>query len=166
MHILHFYIDQDASYIEITAVPKGAGSGFWGTVKFIPPPEGVPAVKKFIIDSVIRAGSNPCPPIIVGVGIGGNLEEVTRLATVASFRPLNIRHPEQEIATIEEDLLEAINASKIGPMGLGGDHTAFAVNIEYTFTHKPWIPVAVNIQCWPGRQASARIYSDGKVEYI
>lgn len=164
--LLHIELDHGTDYMEIKAMPKGAGSGIWGTLQFFPPSVGAAGVKKFVVDSVLRAGSNPCPPLIVGVGLGGPLEEVARLATVASARPIDRRHPEPEIAALEEELKEALNMSQIGPMGMGGDTTVLAVNVEYSGTHKPWMPVAVNINCWPGRKATCRIYSDGHVEQV
>ena len=103
-----------------------------------------------MVDSVLRAGSNPCPPLIVGVGIGGPLEEVARLATEATARPIDQRHPEADIAQLEEELRAALNMSQIGPMGMGGDTTALAVNIN----------------CWPGRKAVCRIYKDGTVKQM
>lgn len=164
--ILHMEFDNSIDYMEIRAMPKGAGCGVWGSLSIMQPGVGVDGVKKYVLDSVLRAGSNPCPPIIVGVGIGGTLEEVARLATEASARPISMRHPEADIAALEKELCDAINLSQIGPMGMGGDTTALAVNIEYSGTHRPWMPVAVNINCWPGRVAACRIYPDGTVEQV
>lgn len=162
--LIHVELEPELDYLEIKSVPKGAGSGIWGTLQFFPPSEGVPGIKKFVVDSVLRAGTNPCPPLIVGVGIGGTLEEVARLATAATARPIDIRHPEPELAALEEELFEALNLSQIGVMGMGGNNTVLAVNIEYSGTHKPWLPVSVNINCWPGRKAVCRIFRDGHVE--
>ena len=159
--ILHMEFDNSLDHMEIKAMPKGAGSGVWGTLSIMQPGVGVDGVKKFVVDSVLRAGSYPCPPVIVGVGIGGTLEEVAALATEASARPISQRHPEADIAALEEELKEALNLSQIGPMGMGGDTTVLAVNIEYAGTHRPWMPVAVNINCWPGRTAISRVYPDG-----
>lgn len=164
--LLHVELEHGTDYMEIKAMPKGAGTGIWGTLHFFAPSVGVAGIKKFVVDSVLRAGSNPCPPLIVGVGLGGPLEEVARLATVASARPIDQRHPEPEIAALEQELCDALNMSQIGPMGMGGDTTALAVNIEYSGTHKPWLPVAVNINCWPGRKATCRVYRDGHVEQL
>lgn len=164
--LIHAELDNSIDYMEIKAMPKGAGCGTWSTLQIFPPSVGIEGVKKFVVDSVLRAGSNPCPPIIVGVGIGGPLEEVARLATEATVRPVNQRHPEPDIAALEKELCDALNMSQIGPMGMGGDTTALCVNIEYSGTHRPWMPVAVNINCWPGRKATCRIYPDGRVEQI
>lgn len=161
--LLHAEIDNGIEYMEIKAMPKGAGTGIWATLKMFPPSVGMEGVKKFVVDSVLSAGPNPCPPLIVGVGLGGPLEEVARLATEATARPINVRHHEPLIADLEKELLDALNMSQIGPMGMGGDTSVLAVNIEYSGTHRPWMPVAVNINCWPGRRATCRIYKDGRV---
>lgn len=164
--LIHAELDNSIDYMEIKAMPKGAGCGTWSTLQIFPPAVGMIGVKKFVVDSVIRAGSNPCPPIIVGVGIGGPLEEVARLATEATARPINIHNSDPVVAELEQELLDALNMSQIGPMGVGGDTTALAVNIECSGTHRPWMPVAVNINCWPGRKAACRIYRDGRVEQM
>lgn len=162
--LIHTEIDNSIDYMEIKAMPKGAGAGIWAALKMFPPSVGIEGVKKFIVDTVLNAGPNPCPPVIVGVGLGGPLEEVARLATEASARPVNVRNPEAEFAALEQELCEALNLSGIGPMGMGGDTTALAVNIEYSGTHRPWMPVAININCWPGRKAVCRVYRDGRIE--
>lgn len=164
--LLHVELEEGLDYMEIKAMPKGAGSGFWGTLSFLPPSAGVEGVKKFVVDSVLRAGSNPCPPLIVGVGIGGPIEEVARLATVASCRRVDRRNQRAELAALELELKDALNMSKIGVMGVGGDSTVLAVNIESSGSHKPWLPVAVNVNCWPGRKAVCRVYADGRSEQI
>ncbi len=164
--LIHVELEEGLEYMEIKAMPKGAGSGYWGTLTFLPPSAGVAGVKKFVVDSVLRAGSNPCPPLIVGVGIGGPLEEVARLATVASCRPIDRPNPRPDLAALEKELCEALNMSKIGAMGVGGDTTVLGVNIETSGSHKPWLPVAVNINCWPGRKAVCRVYPDGRVEQV
>lgn len=164
--ILHFELEPGLDYLEIMAAPKGAGSGMWSTMTVLPPSAGAEGIKKFVVDSVLKAGSNPCPPEIIGVGVGGTAAEVTHRATLASLRPINVRNPEKEFAELEEELKEAINLSQIGVMGMGGDTTVLAVNIEYSAAHNPWLPVAVNINCWPGRRASCRLYADGRLEQI
>lgn len=164
--LLHIELEEGLDYLEIMAMPKGAGSGYWGTLTFLPPSAGYEGVKKFVVDSVLRAGSNPCPPLIIGVGVGGPLEEVARLATLASARPIDRPNPRPDLAQLERELKDALNLSRIGPMGVGGDTTVLGVNIETSGSHKPWLPVAVNINCWPGRKAKCRIYADGRVEQI
>lgn len=164
--LLHYDIEAGLDYMEIKSCPKGAGSGTWAQTRIFAPTDGMEAVKKFVVEAVLRAGSNPCPPFIVGVGLGGPIEEVARLATEGSFRPIDKRSDEPIIAELEKELKDALNMSRIGPMGMGGDTTVLAVNVEYSGTHKPWLPVAVNINCWPGRRATVRIYKDGRVEHL
>lgn len=161
------YIDflKGADYLEILMIPKGSGSENMSTMKMFAPADGVKALKKFIIDSFIASGANPCPPGIIGVGIGGTADLVMRLAKEAIARPVGQRHTDPEIAKMEEELEEAINATGIGPMGLGGDISTLAVHIETAYTHITLNPVAVNTQCWPARRARAKIHPDGRVEY-
>ncbi len=161
------YIDfvKDADYLEILMVPKGSGSENMSTMKMFIPADGVKAVKKFILDTVIASGANPCPPGIIGVGIGGTADLVMRLAKEAIARPVGQRNEDPEIALMEKELEDAINATGIGPMGLGGDVSTLGVHIEMAFTHITQNPVAVNTQCWPARRARARIHPDGRIEY-
>lgn len=164
--VLHVELEEGLDYLEILSVPKGAGSGIWGSLCFLPASAGYAGVKKFVVDSVLRAGSNPCPPLIIGVGVGGPLEEVARLATVASARPIDRPNPRPDLAALEQELKDALNLSQIGPMGVGGDTTVLGVNIETSGSHKPWLPIAVNINCWPGRKAKCRVFADGRMEQI
>jgi fumarate hydratase subunit alpha len=163
--VIHWEFNEDADHLEILMVPKGSGSENMSAMKMFIPAEGVKALKKFVLDRVIESGSNPCPPGIIGVGIGGTADLVSVLAKKAIARPVGSKNPDPELAKMEEELLEAINATGIGPMGLGGDTTALAVHIESAFTHITQNPVAVNTQCWPARRARAKIYPDGRVEY-
>jgi fumarate hydratase subunit alpha/L(+)-tartrate dehydratase alpha subunit len=130
------------------------------------PAEGIKGIKKFILDSVIAASADPCPPTIVGVGIGGTSDLVTLLAKkAATLRPVGSKNADPEIAALEAELLEAINKTGIGPNGLGGLNTSMAVHIEEAHTHITQVPVAVNCQCWPARRAGAKLYADGRIEY-
>lgn len=153
-------------HLEITAFPKGAGSENMSALSMIKPGEGLIGIKKFVLDVVIRAGGKSCPPNIVGVGIGGTCDLALKLAKRALLRPLNRYDPEPVIAQLEKDLLEAINLTGIGPMGLGGRTTALGVNVEYAHCHTASLPVGVNIQCWAARRATARIFRDGRVEFL
>ena len=161
------YIDfiKDVEYMEILMIPKGSGSENMSTMKMFIPADGVKAVKKFILDTFIASGANPCPPGIIGVGIGGTADLVMRLAKEAIARPVGQRNEDPEIAKMEAELEEAINATGIGPMGLGGDVSTLGVHIEMAYTHITQNPVAVNTQCWPARRARARIYPDGRIAY-
>jgi fumarate hydratase subunit alpha/L(+)-tartrate dehydratase alpha subunit len=161
------YVDfaKEADFLEMLMIPKGSGSENMSTLKMFVPADGVKALKKFVLDSVIAAGANPCPPGIIGVGMGGTADLVMRLAKEAIARPVGQRNPDPEIAKMELELEEAINATGSGPMGLGGDVSTLAVHIETAHTHITLNPVAVNTQCWPARRARARIHPDGRVEY-
>lgn len=163
--VIHWAFDEGTDYLDILMVPKGSGSENMSAMKMFTPADGVKALKKFILDRVIESGSNPCPPGIIGVGIGGTADLVGVLAKKAIVRPVGSRNPDPELARMEKDLLEAINATGIGPMGLGGDTTTLAVHIESAYTHITLNPIAVNTQCWPARRARAKMYPDGKVEY-
>jgi len=158
------FIPED--YVELTVFPKGGGSENMSAMTMLTPDKGLLGIKKFVVDTVINAGGKPCPPIIVGLGIGGSSDLALKLAKKALLRPINQRHSEPEIAKLEDELLEAVNNTGIGPMGLGGKHTALGVNAEYAYCHTASFPVAVNIQCWAARRATARIYDGGRVEHL
>ncbi len=164
--LIYTEVDNGIEYMEIKAMPTSAGPASCDAFTLMPASVGLAGVKKFVADTVVASGAKPCPPIIVGVGIGGPMEETARLAVKASARPIRQRHPEPDIAALEQELLEALNLSRIGPMGLGGDTSVLAVNIEYSGVLRPWMPVAVDFKCWIGHQASCRIYRDGRVEQI
>ena len=156
-----------ADYLEITAFPKGGGSENMCALGMLKPGQGINGVKKFVIDTIMNAGGQPCPPVIVGVGIGGGADIALKLGKKQLMRPLGERHPDPKIAQLEEDLLKAINMTGFGSMGLGGDvSTALDVKIEYAHRHPASLPVGVAIQCWAARRATARIYPDKRVEFL
>ncbi|MBN2215989.1 MAG: fumarate hydratase [Pirellulales bacterium] len=163
--VIHWDFVPDADYLDILMVPKGSGSENMSGLRMFTPADGIAAVKKFVIDQVVQSGGNPCPPGIVGVGIGGTFDSVGVLAKKAICRPLGSRNADPQFAALEEELEKAINASGIGPMGLGGDTTTLGVHIEWSYTHITQNPVAVNYQCWAARRARARIWPDGRVEH-
>jgi fumarate hydratase subunit alpha len=152
--------------IEITAFPKGGGSENVCQLGMMLPSVGVSGLKKFVVDAVIKAGAMPCPPTIVGVAVGGGADVATKLAKMALLRPLNQRNPSPDLAKMERELYEAANSTGIGPMGLGGKVTVLDVRIEYAHRHPASYPVAVAFQCWAARRATARVHSDGSVEYL
>jgi fumarate hydratase subunit alpha len=152
-------------YIEITVMTKGAGSENMSQLAMLTPTQGLKGIKEFILGAVLKAGSNPCPPTILGVGIGGSSDIAMKLAKEALLRPINQRHKDPEIAKLETDLLEAINMLGIGPMGLGGKTTCLGLNIEYAYCHTASLPVGLNVQCWAGRRGTVRIHPDGRTEY-
>ena len=150
--VIHTFI-VPGNQIVIKVMPKGAGSENMGAIAVFRPEESREIIKEFIVDTVRKAGANPCPPVIVGVGCGGNLEQCMYLAKKALFRPVNQRHKQKAIALWEEDILVAINHLHIGSQGLGGDITALAVSIETGPTHIASLPVAVNLSCHCTRRA-------------
>ncbi len=154
------------SSIEITVMPKGGGSENTCVTGMLVPGEGIKGLKKFVVDAVIRAGAKPCPPNILGIGIGGGADISIKLAKKALLRPLNKPNPDPEITELEKEIFEAVNMTGIGPMGLGGKTTALGVHIDYAYRHPASYPAAVAFQCWAARRATARINADRKVEYL
>ncbi|ATW24411.1 fumarate hydratase [Candidatus Formimonas warabiya] len=138
-------------HLKITVAPKGGGSENMSAIAMLPPSAGVEGLKKFIIDRIDQAGSNPCPPILVGVGIGGNFEYCALLAKKALLRKIGAPSPLPQIAELEKDLLSDINKLGIGPAGLGGRITALNVAVEYHPCHIASFPVALNINCHAAR---------------
>ncbi len=141
--------------LKITVAPKGGGSENMSALRMLKPAEGMEGVRRFVLETVEKAGPNPCPPVIVGVGIGGNFEACALLAKRALLRPLGEKNPSPQIAALEDDLLESINRLGIGPAGFGGDVTALGVSIETQPCHIASLPVAVNINCHAHRHKEA-----------
>ena len=141
----------DGDKIKIVIAPKGGGSENMSTVKMMKPSDGVEGVKKFVLDFIDNAGGNPCPPIVVGIGIGGNLEKSALLAKEALLREINDINPIEFYKDLEEELLEKINKLGIGPMGLGGRTTCLSVKIKAHPCHIAQLPVAININCHAAR---------------
>ena len=140
--------------VKITVGPKGFGSENMSAIKMLKPSDGLEGIKKFILDTVEAAGPNPCPPMVVGVGIGGTFDKAAYLAKKALMRPLDVRNPDSYYAELEIELLEQINALGIGPQGFGGLTTALGLNIEVMPTHIAGMPCAVNIGCHATRHAT------------
>jgi fumarate hydratase subunit alpha/L(+)-tartrate dehydratase alpha subunit len=163
--VIHWEFDEEADFLDILMVPKGSGSENMSAMHMFIPADGVFALKKFVLDRVIASGANPCPPCIIGVGIGGTSDLVGLLAKKAIARPVGSKNPDPQFAEMEEELKDVINETGIGAMGLGGDTTVLAVHIEYAYTHITQNPIAVNTQCWAARRARARIFPDGHVEF-
>ncbi len=163
--VIYYDFVENGEHLDILMIPKGSGSENMSTMKMFYPAHGINALKKFVVDAVFESGANPCPPGVIGVGIGGTADLVRKLAKEAIVRPVGQRHHDPEIAKMEEELEAAINSMGRGPMGLGGDITTLAVHIETAYTHITQNPIAVNTQCWPARRARAKIYPDGRVEY-
>jgi fumarate hydratase subunit alpha len=167
MPYINYLIDPDVDGFEILVFPKGGGSENMSAFTMLTPKpeaEALKAIKKFVLETVLNAGGKPCPPTIIGVGVGGSADMAMKLAKIAVIRPVGARNKDERIAQAEEEILEAVNSTGIGPMGLGGNTTALDVHIKTASTHITSLPVAINFQCWAARQAGARIYADGKVE--
>lgn len=141
----------------ITVAPKGGGSENMSALKMLKPADGVAGIKSFVLDTVKSAGPNPCPPLVIGIGIGGTMEKAALLAKEALLRPLGQKHEKPEIATLEEEILSAVNDLGIGPQGLGGRITSLAVHIKTYPAHIASLPVAVNLNCHVARHKSAEI---------
>ena len=154
----------DDERLVIEMVPKGSGSENNSWLRMAVPAEGVDAIKTFVIDCVLEAGGKTCPPTIVGVGVGGTADLCVHLAKLAATRPLGSHCEDPEGAKLEQDLTQAVNLLGVGPQGLGGDSTAFAVHVETAATHITMNPVAVNMQCHSARRARAT-FSEKGVEY-
>ena len=163
--IIYWDFVPENDFLDILMVPKGSGSENMSAMKMFIPAEGVAALKKFVIDTVLQSGSNPCPPGVIGVGIGGTADLVSKLAKEAIARPVGSHNHDPLFAKMEDELSEAINSLGLGPMGLGGSVSTLAVHIEWAYTHITQNPVAVNTQCWSARRARGKIYRDGRVEY-
>jgi len=154
--IMHIRIVR-GNKVRIAFVPKGGGAENMSRVAMLKPADGVKGVKRFVIQTVEEAGPNPCPPLIIGVGIGGDFEEVSLLAKRALLRKIGQHNPDARYAELEDELLVEINRLGIGPQGLGGRITALAVNIEHFPCHIASLPVAVNLQCHAARHKEIEI---------
>lgn len=148
-------IDED--YIEFTILPKGFGSENNNALKMALPGEGLEGVKNFVVETVLKAGGKPCPPIVVGVGIGGTSDLALKTAKKALLEKLGDKNPDPLLKELEDSILKEINNSEIGPMGLGGKTTALGVKIKKVSTHTAGLPIGVCIQCWAHRHATARL---------
>ena len=147
IHIKHVMGDT----LKITVCPKGAGSENMSKVKMLVPADGINGIKKFVKDTILEAGGRACPPLVVGIGIGGNLEKAAILAKEALLRPIDDESTDEDAKALEKELLKEINELKVGPMGLGGNTTALAVKINLYPCHIASLPVAVNLQCHASR---------------
>jgi fumarate hydratase subunit alpha/L(+)-tartrate dehydratase alpha subunit len=159
--VLHLDFTDEPDKLTIQMIPKGSGSENNSFLKMAIPAEGISAIKEFVIDCVVNAGGKTCPPTIVGVGLGGTSDLCVALAKRAATRPLGSHCADPEGAKLERELSEAVNQLGVGPQGLGGDSTAFAVHIELASTHITMNPIAVNMQCHSARRATATFTPDG-----
>lgn len=151
-------IDED--YVEFTIMPKGFGSENNNQLGMLLPADGVEGVKDFVVESVLKAGGKPCPPMVVGVGIGGTSDMALKLGKKALLGTVGVRNSDEVLAEMETEILERINKDGNGPMGLGGRTTALDVKILKMDTHTAGLPVGIVIQCWADRHATARLYDE------
>jgi tartrate/fumarate subfamily iron-sulfur-dependent hydro-lyase alpha chain len=163
--IVHWDFEPGSDELHLKCVPKGSGSENMSFLKMCVPADGVKGIKRFVLESIVGAGGKPCPPGIVGVGIGGSADYAMYLAKEAIMRPIGTRNPDPVVAQLEDELFELLNETGIGPMGLGGDVTVLQCHVEHADTHMTLNPVAVNYQCWAARRASAHVAADGSVEF-
>ena len=152
--------------IEMTVMSKGGGSENVCLGGMIVPGEGIKGLKRFVVDAVVKAGAQPCPPNILGIAMGGGADVSMKLAKKALLQPLSEHNADPELAKLEQEIYEAANMTGIGPMGLGGKTTVLGVHIDYAFRHPASFPAAVAFNCWAARRASARISADGTIEYL
>jgi fumarate hydratase subunit alpha/L(+)-tartrate dehydratase alpha subunit len=162
--VIHIDFTAEPETLTLEMVPKGSGSENNSWLKMAIPADGVDAIKTFVVDCVLEAGGKTCPPTIIGVGVGGTADLCVHLAKTAATRALGTRCEDPEGAKLERELSEAVNLLGVGPQGLGGDSTAFAVHVETAATHITMNPVAVNMQCHSARRARATFRPAG-LEY-
>lgn len=154
----------EGSDVFITAFPKGGGSENMSKLGMLKPGVGIEGIKDFVINELIKAGGKPCPPTVVGVGIGGGADLAMKLGKKALLRPVGCRHKNKNIAKLEKELIKRINESGIGPMGLGGKTTVLDVHIEKAHRHPASLPVGIVVQCWADRRANMVLHHDGSWE--
>ena len=159
--VIHIDFVETTDFLDIEMIPKGSGSENNSFLKMAIPAEGIDAIKTFVVDCVVAAGGKTCPPTIVGVGLGGTSDLCVALAKRAATRPLGTRCDDPDGALLEDELSQAVNQLGVGPQGLGGDSTAFAVHIELAATHITMNPIAVNMQCHSARRARASFTPTG-----
>ena len=164
MPITTFDLVDGADYIDITCSPKALGSGRWAALEIFSFPD-LPTIENFVMETVVKAGSQPCPPVVIGVGIGGSFDYAAKMAKEATLRQIGTVNPEPILVDMEARLLERINKTGFGPMGTGGDSTSMAVHINYCAGHG-FAPVAVCFNCWINRRTRARCYNDGRIQML
>lgn len=164
MPIVTFDLVDDCDHVEITCSPKALGSGRWAALEIFSFPD-LKTIEEYVLDTVIKAGAQPCPPVVIGVGIGGTFDYAAKMAKEATLRPIGTAHAEPMVADMERRLVQAVNQTGFGPMGTGGDSTAMAVHVDYCAGHG-FTPVAVAFNCWINRRTRARLFNDGRVDIL
>ena len=156
----------DGDGVVISILPKGGGSENMSTLKMLPPGVGIKGIKKAIVEHIVSCQGKPCPPTILGVGIGGGADIAMKLGKKAVLREIGSRHAVTEVAKLERELLELLNMTGVGPMGVGGATTCLAVHVEYAHRHPASLPLGILVQCWADRRARVRLNADGTAEVI
>ena len=166
--VIYWDVIPDSDVLELTAVPKGFGAEMRSAHSIVYTSENIKdAVRRCVMDMVEDSMGEPCPPVIIGVGVGGLTDSVMNVAKRSMFRsPVGTRNPDPMVAAMEEELLSEINALNLGPMGLGGNSYALAVNIDVVASHASTVAIGVSLQCWCSRYSTARIHGDGRVEFL
>ena len=154
-------VEGDGATIHL--LPKGGGSEQLSALWMLTPTDGIKSLKREVLSHVQKAGGRPCPPVIIGIGIGGGADTCMKLAKRSLLRPLGSRNPDPNAATLEEELLESVNSLGVGPMGMGGNTTALAVNVEFAPRHPATFPVGLAMQCWCHRHVTIKLDRNGKV---
>jgi len=154
----------DGDEVRITVLPKGSGSENMSALRMLPPGVGLQGIKKAVVEHVVSCQGMPCPPTIVGVGIGGGADIALKLGKKAILRDIGSAHADPQVAAYEREMFELINMSGVGPMGVGGETTCLAVHVEYAYRHPASLPLGILIQCWADRRARVVVQSDGGVE--
>jgi len=152
--------------VRITVLPKGGGSENMSTVKMLPPGVGLKGIKKAVVEHIVSCQGKPCPPTVIGVGIGGGADIALKLGKKAILRKIGSRHPNPDVAAYEGELLELVNMSGVGPMGVGGETTCLAVHVEYASRHPASLPLGILVQCWADRRSQVLVKADGTAEVI
>lgn len=150
--------------VRISVLPKGGGSENMSTLKMLPPSAGLDGIKRAAVEHIVSCRGMPCPPTIVGLGIGGGTDLAMKLGKKALLRAIGSENPEPKAVDLERELLELINMSGVGPMGLGGVTTSLAVHVEYAHRHPASLPLGIVVQCWADRRARVVIRADGTIE--
>jgi fumarate hydratase subunit alpha len=164
MPIVTWDVIDGADYLDIICSPKALGSGRWAALEIFSFPS-LATIEEYVMDCVLKAGSQHCPPVVIGIGIGGTFDHCAKISKLATLRPMGTQNPEPTLAAMEQRLHAAINKTGFGPMGTGGDTTALAVHVEYASGHG-FTPVAVSFNCWINRRTRARLYDDGRIERL
>ncbi len=156
----------DGDDVMISVLPKGGGSENMSALKMLPPGVGIKGIKKAVVEHIVACQGKPCPPTIVGVGIGGGADIALKLGKKAVLRKIGSHHDVPAAAELERELLELVNQTGVGPMGVGGATTCLDVHIEYAYRHPASLPLGILVQCWADRRARVRLHSDGTAEVI